>query len=563
MSRYAPEAVAGLGSSAPVISLGSGFLFTTLVASYVWRERARRSRVEALVEQRTAELSGVNRSHAQESAVIVIDARGIVDQFNPAAERMTGYPAAEIIGQNVSILAPPNLRAEHDGYIGRDLRTGEARIIGIGREVGVCRKDGSVFPGALVIAEWSAGGRRYFTGILRDLTSQKRAQRERTMLDRQLRQAQKMEAIGNLTGGMAHDFNNLLGIIIGNIDLLRDLKKDDSEVAELTQDALDAALRGAELTRRLLAFARRQPLQPQRVDVNELVSGITRLLRRTLGENIEISLDLAASAWPTVVDPAQIEASLLNLANNSRDAMPNGGQLIIITANRQLDVDYAAQHAEVVAGDYVLIEVSDTGAGMTQAVVSRIFEPFFTTKERDRGTGLGLSMVFGFVKQSGGHISVYSEPGVGTVFRLYLPRMTADVATTEESFVPPLVRGGGETVLVVEDNAPLRRVVMRQLGELGYRVAEAKNAAAALALMQQENIDLLLTDIVMPGGTDGVELARQARQGWSALKVVFTSGFAEAQINGTARSLPPDARLLTKPYRREELAAIVRAALEG
>jgi len=363
---------------------------------------------------------------------------------------------------------------------------------------------------------------------------------------------------------MAHDFNNMLGVIIGNIDLLREIRKDDADadLDELAREALDAAFRGADLTRRLLAFARQQPLRPQRVDVNELVSGITRLLSRTLGEDIEISLDLSTELWPVVVDPAQLEASLTNLATNARDAMPHGGRLMVVTSNRHLDADYAAQHAEVVPGGYVVIEVSDTGTGMAQAVINRIFEPFFTTKSRDKGTGLGLSMVFGFIKQSGGHISVYSEPGIGTTFRLFLPRATEHVSIVEEITAPPLVHGRGETVLVVEDNAALRRVVMRQLGELGYRVLEAANAAAGLRLMEKESIDLLLTDIVMPGGTDGRELARRARQRWPSIKVVFTSGFSEMRLNGDAGLLSSCMPLLSKPYRKEELASAAREALD-
>jgi CheY-like chemotaxis protein len=371
-----------------------------------------------------------------------------------------------------------------------------------------------------------------------------------------------MKTIGNLTESMAHDFNNMLGVIIGNIDLLRDLRKDDADVDELTREALDAAFRGADLTRRLLAFARQQPLRPQRVDVNELVSGITRLLSRTLGEDIEISLDLSAELWPIVVDPAQLEASLTNLATNARDAMPNGGRLMVVTSNRYLDADYAAQHSEVVPGAYVMLEVSDTGSGMTQEIINRIFEPFFSTKDRDKGTGLGLSMVFGFIKQSGGHISVYSEPGIGTTFRLFLPRMTEEVTTVEESSAVPLVHGRGETVLVVEDNAALRRVVMRQLGELGYRVRDAENAAEGLQVMEKESIDLLLTDVVMPGGTDGRELARRARQRWPSLKVVFTSGFSEARLNGNASPPLSCTPLLNKPYRKEELASAAREALD-
>ncbi len=248
------------------------------------------------------------------------------------------------------------------------------------------------------------------------------ANRDRQRAEERLVQAQKMEAIGNLTGGLAHDFNNLLGIIIGNLDLLRGLLGTQREADELARDALDGATRGADLTRRLLAFARRQPLQPQRVELNELVGGMAKLLSRTLGETINVALDLAPDVWQAMVDPAQLEASLANLATNARDAMPDGGKLTIVTANRHLDADYCAQYPDVAPGDYAMIEVSDTGTGMPPDVIDRIFEPFFTTKPQDKGTGLGLSMVFGFIKQSGGHVNVYSEMGVGTTFRLYLPR---------------------------------------------------------------------------------------------------------------------------------------------
>ena len=510
----------------------------------------------AAIEQELAESEGRYRAIFETAvdAIIVSDQHGIIREFSKAAEAMTGYRAAELIGQNMRVLLPPTMRQEPERHTARYLWTVQ--------ELEVCRKDGSVFPAHLSIAEWWAGGHRHFTGILRDLSAQHREQGERTKLEAQLHQAQKMEAIGNLTGGMAHDFNNMLGVIIGNIDLLRDLKGEDRDIDELTREALDAAFRGADLTRRLLAFARQQPLLPQHVDVNELVSGITRLLRRTIGEDVEISLDLATELWPVVVDPAQLEASLTNLATNARDAMTDGGRLMIVTANRTLDADYAAQHAEVVPGGYVMLEVSDTGCGMTPEVMHRIFEPFFTTKSRDKGTGLGLSMVFGFIKQSGGHIGVYSEPGIGTTFRLFLPRMAANVPAIEESVATPLLHGRGESVLVVEDNAALRRVVTRQLGELGYRVLAAENAATGLELLDRQSIDLLLTDIVMPGGINGRELARRARQRWPGIKIVFTSGFSEVRLNGDADPLAACTPLLSKPYRKEDLASAAREALD-
>ena len=284
------------------------------------------------------------------------------------------------------------------------------------------RKDGREVKVELAITALRRGSLYVFNGFVRDLTQQ-------IVIEGQLRQSQKMEAIGNLTGGMAHDFNNLLGIIVGNLDLARERGGSDAELQEMVGEALDAALRGADLTRRLLAFARRQPLRPVRIDINELVSDTVRLLRRLLGEDIEISLELAEKIWPVTIDPAQLEASLANLATNARDAMPKGGRLIITTANRHLDADYVAVHADAAEGDFVMIEVSDTGTGMSEEIISHIFEPFFTTKEAGKGTGLGLSMVFGFLRQSGGHVNVYSEPGAGTTFRLYLPRMvTAGIA---------------------------------------------------------------------------------------------------------------------------------------
>ncbi len=379
--------------------------------------------------------------------------------------------------------------------------------------------------------------------------------------EEQLRQAQKMEAIGNLTGGMAHDFNNLLAVITGNLEMARAQAGANEALTELIGEAYDAAWHGANLTRRLLAFARRQPLQPVRINVNQLVDETVALLRRLLGEDIEVSLNLASSVWPIVADPAQLSASLTNLATNARDAMPKGGRLSIKTGNTRLDSDYAAAHGELTPGDFVMIEVTDTGVGMSPETVSRIFEPFFTTKEAGKGTGLGLSMVFGFSKQSGGHINVYSEVGIGTTFRLYLPRAKDADLVAEVAQSNPLQRGIDQRVLIVEDNAAVRRVVARQLRHLGYRVVEAERAMAALDLLQSEAVDLLLTDIVMPGGLDGVQLATQVRKLWPALKIVLTSGFPEARSRD-AGGFSEDFRLLSKPYSIDELARVLREAFK-
>ena len=385
---------------------------------------------------------------------------------------------------------------------------------------------------------------------------------ERQKAEAQLHQSQKMEALGQLTGGLAHDFNNHLGIIIGNLDLLADQNGLTDDQRELIQEALTASFSGAELTRRLLAFARRQPLRPARIEVNKLIEDITRLLRRTLGEQIQIELSLDPAIPAITADPSQLETAIANLANNARDAMPRGGRLTITTGVRYLDEDYAAEHIEVTPGGYVLIAVSDSGTGMPPDVLARVFEPFFTTKEPGKGTGLGLSMVFGFMKQSGGHINVYSELGRGTTFRLYL---RPDEAVAEDIVGPSVesgqLHGDGERILVVEDNARLRAVLLRQLHELGYQTVEAENAATALFLLDGDApVDLLLTDIIMPGKIDGIELAREFRARRPTGKVLLTSGFPGTRLTDLGE-LGTHLRLLDKPYRKQDLARILREVL--
>jgi two-component system, cell cycle sensor histidine kinase and response regulator CckA len=371
-----------------------------------------------------------------------------------------------------------------------------------------------------------------------------------------------MEAIGNLTGGIAHDFNNLLGVVIGNLGLLLDLRKDDAETADLAGDAMTAATRGAELTRQLLAFSRRQSLQPRRIAVNDLVAETTKLLRRTLGANIDIAVELGPDVWTVVADPAQLESSIANLATNARDAMPKGGRLTITTGARYLDQDYAEQHSEVAIGDYTAIEISDNGCGIPADKLNRIFEPFFTTKEPGKGTGLGLAMVFGFVKQSGGHITVYSEEGSGTTFRIYLPRAVEQNAEPALPKPAEIKAAHGETVLAVEDQPAMRKIVVRLLRELGYRVLEADTAKAALAILERETVNLLFTDVIMPGRITGFDIARIAAERWPETRVVLTSGFPQANFADDAR-MTENVRMLTKPYRKEELARIVREALDS
>lgn len=380
--------------------------------------------------------------------------------------------------------------------------------------------------------------------------------------DAQLAYMQKMEAIGSLTGGMAHDFNNLLAIIIGNLDVAADESIVDQATCGLINEATSAALRGADLVRRLLAFARRQPLEPERIDASQQVSEIAKLLQRTVGEHIEIQVDAGPDIWPVIADRAQLQAAITNLAANARDAMPKGGHITINVARRHLDEDYASMHPELKPGDYTMIAVSDTGAGMPPEVMEHIFEPFFTTKGEGKGTGLGLSMVYGFIKQSGGHVSVYSESGIGTSVRLYLPKAPDDsTATTINPAEMESPRGEGELILAVEDNADLRRVLERQLRDLGYHPIFAGNARQALSILETtKNIRLLFSDVIMPGGMTGTELAREAADRWPAVRVLLTSGFAEAGITQNGAE-PMVARLLTKPYRKDELAAALRRAL--
>jgi two-component system, cell cycle sensor histidine kinase and response regulator CckA len=397
-----------------------------------------------------------------------------------------------------------------------------------------------------------------YRGAALDVTSE-------VAVEQQLRQAQKMESIGQLTGGLAHDFNNLLGIIIGNIDLLRERLGDDADADELAREALDAAARGADLTRRLLQFARRQPLQSRRMDANELLRETVKLLRRMLGDAIEVTLETAPGLWETVADPTQLQATIINLATNARDAMPQGGRLSISTANTALDRDYVDQNPGVVPGEYVVMTVADTGCGMAPDVRTRIFEPFFTTKGRDKGSGLGLSMVYGFIKQSDGHIGVYSEEGLGTSFKIYLPRAPggADAIAAAAGQEPPERSGGrGETVLVVEDNPGMRRVAARQLRDLGYRVVEAENAAAALERLAAGPVALLFSDVLMPGGASGFDLARSAMARWPRLKVVLTSGFPDVTLR-EKMGIPAAIVLLGKPYRKDELATVIRKALDA
>ncbi len=494
-------------------------------------------------------------------AIFMLDANGVVTNWNAGAERIKGYRANEIVGQHFS-----RFYTEEDGARGEPRRALEAaaRDGKYEAEALRVRKDGSRFWANVVIDPLrdDAGHVVGFAKVTRDITERVRAAETLEEARTALAQAQKMEAVGQLTGGVAHDFNNLLTAIIGTLDLLLEHGAWPSERARpLLEAAMRSAQRGAALTGRLLAFSRRQTLAPQVIDLNRLVSGMSELLRQTLGEAIAIETVLAGGLWQTTIDPNQLESALLNLAINSRDAMPSGGKLTVETGNTYLDDAYAASRAEVTPGQYVMVAVTDTGLGMTRETLERAFEPFFTTKGEGRGTGLGLSQVFGFVKQSGGHVAVYSELGQGTTVRLYVPRHLGEAEVEDAvAHAPREARGDNETVLVVEDDAEVRQFAVQALIHLGYRVFEAADGSSALQLLARHSeIELLFSDVGLPG-LNGRELAEAARAQAPNLRVLFTTGYARNAIVHQG-VLDPGVQLLAKPFTVESLARKLRQML--
>jgi len=394
----------------------------------------------------------------------------------------------------------------------------------------------------------------------RDVTSRVRAQQRLREAESALARAQKMEALGQLTGGVAHDFNNLLQVISGNLQLLSKDVAGVERAEQRVQNALAGVSRGTKLAAQLLAFGRRQPLEPKVFNIGRFMQAMDDMLRRALGEEIELETVISGGLWNTLVDPGQLENAILNLAINARDAMGGRGRLTLEAGNASLDDEYARVNEDVRAGQYVMVAVTDTGCGMSREVMERVFEPFFSTKPEGKGTGLGLSMVYGLVKQSGGHVKIYSEPGEGTTIKLYLPRSTqAEDLLTEPAHAP--VRGGDETVLVVEDDEEVCQTAVALLTDLGYRVLKAKDAASAFAVVDSGvPIDLLFTDVVMPGAMRSPELARRTRERIPGVAVLFTSGYTENAIVHGGR-LDPGVELLSKPYTREALARKVRHVL--
>ncbi len=515
-------------------------------ASKVARDITERKRTQAALNREVEERERIFET--SQDLILVTDRYGNFIQVSPSVTHILGFRPEDMIGHSaVEFIHPDDLEKTR-----AEMRAARRGLMKRSFEARYPHKDGHDVT-LNWMGTWSEPVKRHFF-IGRDL-SEKQASESR------FRQAQKMDAIGQLTGGVAHDFNNVLTVITGTIGILSEAVADRADLVAITNMIDEAAERGAQLTKHLLAFARKQPLQPREVDVNALVVEAAKLLHPTLGEQITITPQLTEDAWPALVDPNQLTTAILNLALNARDAMPDGGTLVLETRNVFLDEGYASMNPDVAAGNYVMIAVSDTGTGIPAALIERVFDPFFTTKEVGKGTGLGLSMVFGFVKQSGGHIKIYSEEGHGTSVKIYLLRSTGVQETAFEAMQNVAVEGGNEKILIVEDDALVRQYVVTQIKSLGYDTLEAANAAEALTLIDgNADIDLLFTDVIMPGGLNGRQLADEAARRRPALKTLFTSGYTENAIVHHGR-LDSGVLLLAKPYRKSELARMIRTAL--
>lgn len=522
------------------------------VAHDITAAKQAESALQAQVDARTRERDRI--WSVSQDMLVVADSSGVWQNVNPAVTSTLGWSAADLLGRTSEWIEHPDDKPR------TRQETSHLAAGGITRrfENRLRHQDGSYR-----WLSWTAvrdQGRIY--AVARDITNEKEAAETLKRTEEALRQAQKMEAVGQLTGGIAHDFNNLLQGIVGSLDLIQKRISDGrlGEVQRFINGAITSADRAAALTHRLLAFSRRQPLDPKTLRVNPLIASIEDLLRRTTGERIELRLDLAGGLWTTLCDRNQLENSILNLAINARDAMPNGGSLIISTRNVTFDRSHEAQ---IAPGDYVAISVTDNGVGMSPDVIARAFDPFFTTKPIGQGTGLGLSMVYGFARQSDGHIAIESSVGAGTTISLYLPRREAEEelepcigSSTEEH-----LHGSGRTVLVIEDEPLVRTIVLDALEELGFLALEASDGPSGLRILQSpQRIDLLISDIGLPG-LNGRQVADAARLGRPGLKILFMTGYAETAA--AAGSLPAGMELITKPFMSDELTRRIRTLLEG
>ncbi len=482
--------------------------------------------------------------------LIVIDAVGIIQYVNPGCEKLFKYSSGELIGRNVSTLMPQSQAVTHDGYLIRHRETRVKRIIGMGRELSGLKSDGTVFPMYLSVGEAETANGIIFVGIIYDLTDKKRA-------EEMILHHQKLDAIGQLSGGIAHDFNNILSVIGGNLEMIAAVDLPPAARRAVAR-AQDAAVRAARITQRLLAFARKQPLTRQPLNLNKALEDMEEMLQRAIGGQIEVRMHLSKNPGIVETDIDQFETAILNLAVNARDAMPDGGILAIETEGVRFEDDLRTAQ-EAPPGDYLRVSISDTGVGMTPEVCARAIEPFFTTKEVGSGTGLGLSMVYGLMKQLGGHARLYSEVGRGTRVSLFFPSepgATTSGALAPEQTIPP---GNGEVVLVVEDDPDVRLVTVSRLESLNYRVKIAGDGASALEILAHSpDIQLALVDIVMPGGMDGHALADEIEKQCPQMKIVLTSGYSPRMATAGART---DRPFLPKPSTRAQLAQVIHGTL--
>jgi PAS domain S-box-containing protein len=488
-------------------------------------------------------------------AFVQTDEACVILDWSPHAEALMGWTRTEAIGVGVEELVfPEPQRAVHRQWVDRFLSEASADATGGRYETALLHKDGHEFFAEVSLTALRRGDRFIINAFVRDITAKRAA-------EEQLFQAQKMESVGQLTGGIAHDFNNMLTVITGTIEILAEGVQDNPGLASIVKMIDDAANRAAQLTANLLAFARKQPLQPLETDVNVLVEEVVQLLSPTLGRQIEIETVFAEQGWRALVDRSQLSSALVNLAINGRDAMPDGGKLVLRTNNVSFD-EHEAAASGLGHGDYVVIEVTDTGAGIPVAIRDRIFEPFFSTKQFGTGSGLGLSMVFGFAKQSGGNIVVLGEEGKGATFRIYLPKANSGPSAQIAPARDEELRGGTETILCVEDDDFVRDLVAVRLRSLGYFVISAPNGAVALDLVNAGTaFDLLFTDIVMPGNMNGRQLAEKVAGLRQPLRVLYTSGNTFGVLSSDG-GLGEGVLLLTKPYRKADLARMVRLGLD-